>query len=261
MTADLPNRTPQQIQDQLDLELKDQARDQLHDHAIDQAHDHDLQFNNVPNQLTMLRIACVPVVVGLLFIQTPLGDFFAALAFGIAAITDYFDGYIARKRKIVTVYGKLMDPLADKFLVVCSLIMLQYLGRIHPIVVMILVSRELGITGLRALASAEGVIISASGGGKWKAAIQMVAIPFLMLRQGLLGIPVFYLGMGMLYVSIAMSIWSAKDYVVDFIKALREQRKQKSHLRKTARAARHAARAARFEIKARRKAEKSDHKT
>jgi len=257
MTVDLPNRTPQQIQDQLDLELKDQA----HDHAIDQAHDHDLQFNNVPNQLTMLRIACVPLVVGLLFIETPLGDFFAALTFAVAAITDYFDGYIARKRKIVTVYGKLMDPLADKFLVVCSLIMLQYLGRIHPIVVMILVSRELGITGLRALASAEGVIISASGGGKWKAAIQMVAIPFLMLKQGLLGIPVFYLGMGMLYVSIAMSIWSAKDYVVDFIKALREQRKQKSHLRKTARAARHAARAARFEIKARRKAEKSDHKT
>jgi CDP-diacylglycerol---glycerol-3-phosphate 3-phosphatidyltransferase len=261
MTVDLPHRTPQQVQDQLDLELKDQARDQLHDHAIDQAHDHDLQFNNVPNQLTMLRIACVPLVVGLLFIQTPLGDFFAAVTFAVAAITDYFDGYIARKRKIVTVYGKLMDPLADKFLVVCSLIMLQYLGRIHPIVVMILVSRELGITGLRALASAEGVIISASGGGKWKAAIQMVAIPFLMLRQGLFEIPVFYLGMGMLYVSIAMSIWSAKDYVVDFIKALREQRKQKAHLRKTARAARHAARAARFEMKARRKAEKSDTKS
>jgi CDP-diacylglycerol--glycerol-3-phosphate 3-phosphatidyltransferase len=215
--------------------------------------DQDLQFDNVPNRLTLLRIAFVPLVVFFLFLQKPHWDFCAALAFALAAITDYFDGYIARKRKLVTIYGKLMDPLADKFLVVCSLIMLQYLGRIHPVVVMLLVCRELGITGLRALASAEGVIISASGGGKWKTASQMVAIPLLMLPQGLFGIPVFQAGTWLLYISIAMSLWSAKDYVIDFFKALREQRKQRSHIRKLAREARAAARTARWEAKAKRR--------
>jgi CDP-diacylglycerol--glycerol-3-phosphate 3-phosphatidyltransferase len=212
--------------------------------------DTELQFDNVPNRLTMLRIALVPLVAGLLFIQTPIWDFIAALMFSIAAATDYFDGYIARKRKLITVYGKLMDPLADKFLVVCSLVMLLYLGRIHPVVVMLLVCRELTITGLRALASAEGVIIAASGGGKWKTATQMVAIPFLMLRNRTFGIPVFDVGMGLLYISLAMSLWSAKDYMIDFFKALRESRRIKAHHRKTAREARLAQRALRWEAKA-----------
>src|SRR6185436_165458 len=97
----------------------------------------------------------------LLFARTDTTDLLAGIAFAIASITDYFDGYIARTRKLITVYGKLMDPLADKFLVVTSLIALQSLGRIHAVVVMLLVCRELAITGLRALASAEGVIIAA----------------------------------------------------------------------------------------------------
>jgi CDP-diacylglycerol--glycerol-3-phosphate 3-phosphatidyltransferase len=215
--------------------------------------DTELQFDNVPNRLTMLRIALVPVVVGLLFIETPLWDFIAALMFSAAAATDYFDGYIARKRKLITVYGKLMDPLADKFLVVCSLVMLLYLGRIHPL----LVCRELTITGLRALASAEGVIISASGGGKWKTATQMVAIPFLMLKTRPFGIPVFEVGMGLLYISLAMSLWSAKDYVLDFFKALRESRRIKAHHRKAAREARLAQRALRWEAKSKKQSSKN----
>ena len=178
-----------------------------------------MRFNTAPNQITLLRIAFVPAVVGFLFVGSPLWDLIAALTFGVAAATDYFDGYIARSRKLVTVYGKLMDPLADKFLVVCSLIMLQHLGRIHPIVVMLLVCRELGITSLRALASAEGVIISASGGGKWKTVSQMIAIPFMMVKQGVFGIPLFPIGVALLYISLAMSLWSAKDYAIDFFKA------------------------------------------
>ncbi len=220
----------------------------LHQSAADS--DTELQFDNVPNRLTMLRIALVPLVAGLLFIRTPLWDFIAALMFSIAAATDYFDGYIARKRKLITVYGKLMDPLADKFLVVCSLVMLLYLGRIHPIVVMLLVCRELTITGLRALASAEGVIIAASGGGKWKTATQMIAIPFLMLRSRPFGIPIFEVGMALLYISLAMSLWSAKDYMIDFFKALRESRRIMAHHRKAAREARLAQRALRWEAKA-----------
>jgi CDP-diacylglycerol--glycerol-3-phosphate 3-phosphatidyltransferase len=216
-------------------------------------HHDELRFNTVPNRLTLLRVAFVPFVIALLYLGKPVWDLVAALTFGVAAATDYFDGYIARSRKVVTVYGKLMDPLADKFLVVCSLLMLQHLDRIHPIVVMLLVCRELAITGLRALASAEGVIISASGGGKLKTISQMIAIPFLMVPQGVFGLPLFPVGQALLYFSLAISLWSAKDYAIDFFKAIAEQRKQKAGERKIARQARHAARAARLAEKAMRK--------
>src|SRR3712207_2934670 len=83
-----------------------------------------LTFTNAPNLLTLLRIAFVPIVVALLFLKTEFGDILAAVAFMIASLTDWFDGYIARKRTLVTVYGKLMDPLADKFLVVAAIVML-----------------------------------------------------------------------------------------------------------------------------------------
>jgi CDP-diacylglycerol--glycerol-3-phosphate 3-phosphatidyltransferase len=192
----------------------------------------ELTFDTVPNRLTILRIAFVPLVVGLLFFRDPYWDLAAAAAFGLAAITDYFDGYVARTRKLVTIYGKLMDPLADKFLVVCTLIALQHLGRIHPVVVMVLVCRELGITGLRALASAEGVIIAASSGGKWKTALQMVAIPLVMIKEPWGGIPFFELGLASVYLSIALSLWSALDYVIDFFRGITEKRRQKK-LQKT----------------------------
>ena len=179
-----------------------------------------LTFHTTPNYLTLLRVIMVPAVILSLFQHTPLWDLGAAVFFGAASITDYFDGYLARKYKIETVYGKLLDPLADKFLVICSLIMLQHLGRMSPVVVMILVCRELTITGLRALASAEGVIVSASSGGKWKTAIQMIAIPCLMIQDAL-GIPFFRIGMWLTYLSLGFSLWSAKDYIVGFFKGLK----------------------------------------
>lgn len=213
----------------------------------------DLTFTTTPNLLTLSRVLFVPVVVACLFFRTPSWDLIAAILFGVASITDYFDGYLARKQKSESVYGKLMDPLADKFLVVSSLVMLQEIGRIHPVVVILLICREMAITGLRALASAEGVVIGASQSAKWKTATQMVAIPFVMVKQGLFGIPLYEIGLVLLYVSLAISLWSAKDYVVDFFKGLREARKQKVHLRKLAREARQAARNARIEARAARK--------
>jgi CDP-diacylglycerol--glycerol-3-phosphate 3-phosphatidyltransferase len=208
-----------------------------------------MTFTTAPNLLTLLRILFVPVVVALLFIRDPQWDVVAALVFAVASITDYFDGYLARVQKNETVYGKLMDPLADKFLVVSSLIMLQELGRIHPVVIILLVCREIAITGLRALASAEGVIIGASTSAKWKTATQMVAIPFIM-GQKLFGIPLTTAGMVLLYISLGISLWSAKDYIVDFFRAMKEARKQKSKERKIARQARLAARSVRMAAKA-----------
>jgi CDP-diacylglycerol--glycerol-3-phosphate 3-phosphatidyltransferase len=185
----------------------------------------DFTFGTTPNILTLIRMGFVPIVVAALFQRTDSWDLAAALLFGAASITDYFDGYIARKQQVVTLYGKLLDPLADKFLVVSALIMLQQLGRIHPVIVMLLICREMAITGLRALASAEGVIIPASNSAKWKTATQMVAIPFLMVKPGLWGIPLFQIGEWLLYLSLTISLWSAKDYAVDFFKGAREARK------------------------------------
>jgi CDP-diacylglycerol--glycerol-3-phosphate 3-phosphatidyltransferase len=196
-----------------------------------------MTFHTTPNYLTLLRVLMVPAVILALVQQNPAWDVGAAAFFGLASITDYFDGYLARKYKIETVYGKLLDPLADKFLVICSLIMLEHLGRMSPFVVMVLVCRELTITGLRALASAEGVIVGASSGGKWKTALQMVAIPCLMVRTQF-GIPFFDIGMWLTYLSLAFSLWSAKDYIVDFFKglkvatALRKERRLQKKLSK-----------------------------
>jgi CDP-diacylglycerol--glycerol-3-phosphate 3-phosphatidyltransferase len=215
----------------------------------------ELTFNTTPNQLTLLRIAFVPVVVGLLFLKEPKWDLLAALAFTVASITDYFDGYLARAYQVVTVYGKLLDPLADKFLVVTSLIMLQALGRIHPVVVMLLICREMAITGLRALASAEGLIIGASNSAKWKTGTQMVAIPLIMVGSAIFELPLYPIGMGLLYISLAISLWSAQDYVVDFFRAIQEQRKHKQHERRNIRKARLAARSARIAAKAARAAD------
>jgi CDP-diacylglycerol--glycerol-3-phosphate 3-phosphatidyltransferase len=188
-----------------------------------------MTFHTTPNYLSVLRVVFVPAVVIALYQGTPFYDFIAAVFFGLAGITDYFDGYLARKHGIETVYGKLLDPLADKFLVICSFIMLQHLGRMNPVVVMLLVCRELTITGLRALASAEGVIVAASQGGKWKTATQMSAIPCLMLKEAY-GIPFLAIGTGLTYLSLGLSLWSAKDYIVGFFKGLKiatERRKER----------------------------------
>lgn len=185
-----------------------------------------LTFDTAPNRLTLLRIIAVPGVVYFLSWRTLNGDVSACVLFSLAAITDWFDGYLARAYKAITIYGKLMDPLADKFLVVATLIMLQNLGRIDPYVVMVLICREMGITSLRALASAEGVIIPAGSGGKWKAALQMIGIPFLIVDIRLFDlVDSKLIGTVLIYVSIFLSLTSALTYVMDFFRGLRKKLK------------------------------------
>ena len=187
-----------------------------------------LTFDTPPNRLTVLRMVAVPAVVYFLAWRTFQGDVIACVIFALAAITDWFDGYLARAYKAVTIFGKLMDPLADKFLVVTTLIMLQHLGRIHPYLVMVLICREMAITSLRALASAEGVIIAAGRGGKWKAALQMIAIPFLIVQISLFGIVSSDLvGTVLMYISVALSLTSASTYAIDFFRGLREKLRNK----------------------------------
>ncbi len=192
-----------------------------------------LTIDTMPNRLTFARMVSVPLVVFLLAQHEFHYDIFATLVFIVAAITDYYDGYLARQMKSVTIYGKLLDPLADKFLIVVVLIQLQALERIAPWLVMILICREMTISSLRALASAEGVIIAAGKGGKLKAAIQMVSLPFLMVNQTLFGFfPTHTIGMVLIYVSLFFSLSSLLTYMIDFFCQLHKKRKARRAERK-----------------------------
>src|SRR2546421_3492240 len=131
---------------------------------------------NLPNVLTMLRILAVPVIVVALLAATPGGDALAAGVFALAALTDGLDGYFARSRNAVTTFGKLMDPLADKLLIVAALISLVSLDRLPAWVAMVIIARELAVTGLRAVAAERGVVIAASWMGKVKTVLQGAAL-------------------------------------------------------------------------------------
>jgi CDP-diacylglycerol--glycerol-3-phosphate 3-phosphatidyltransferase len=131
---------------------------------------------NVPNVLTVLRILLVPVLVVALTTETPNGDTIAAVVFALASITDGLDGYIARSRKSITTFGKVMDPIADKMLITAALIALVSLNRLAAWVAMVIVAREFAVSSLRVAAAAEGAIIPASILGKIKTVIQVVAV-------------------------------------------------------------------------------------
>jgi len=150
---------------------------------------------NLPNKITLARIFLVPVVMFFLLVRFNLGQFqfgqgvitvseiIAALIFILAAVTDGLDGYIARKRKLVTNLGKLLDPLADKLLISAALISLVEMQRLDAWVAIVIISREFAVTGLRMIAAAEGQVIAASPWGKLKTIVQIVAIVALMINN------------------------------------------------------------------------------
>jgi CDP-diacylglycerol---glycerol-3-phosphate 3-phosphatidyltransferase len=168
-----------------------------------------------PNILTALRFAMIPLLVVLLSLsQTTLVAFLAWLVFALAAFTDWLDGYLARKFQNETVLGKLMDPLADKILVTAALLMLIPLGRIPAWVCLLIISREIIVTGIRGLAASTGKIVAADNLGKIKANFQYFGIGFLIFPLNLLPVPYQYeFGMILVYISLVLSIWSATDYI------------------------------------------------
>jgi CDP-diacylglycerol--glycerol-3-phosphate 3-phosphatidyltransferase len=172
---------------------------------------------NVPNVLTLLRIVLVPVVVVALLDETPDGDVIAAIVFAVAAFTDGLDGYIARRNKQVTTFGKLMDPLADKLLVIAALISLVSLDRLEAWVAMVIIARELAVTGLRSIAAERGVVIAASWLGKLKTALQIAAIICLIAFDPA---PVWV--NVLLYVAVAVTLISGADYFLGLRKRLDE---------------------------------------
>jgi CDP-diacylglycerol---glycerol-3-phosphate 3-phosphatidyltransferase len=162
---------------------------------------------NLPNALTVARIMLVPALVVALLGNTPVGDVLAAIVFALASLTDFVDGYLARSRGSVTTFGKLMDPLADKLLVVAALISLVSLHRLAAWVAMVIITRELAVTVLRLAASQAGVVIAANLFGKVKTCLQIVAILAVIAVHGK---PLWVYGL--LYVTVLVTVLSGLDY-------------------------------------------------
>ncbi|MFZ7110883.1 MAG: CDP-diacylglycerol--glycerol-3-phosphate 3-phosphatidyltransferase [Desulfatiglandales bacterium] len=171
---------------------------------------------NLPNTLTLFRLACIPLVMACLYFPGRLGSFLAALFFGVAFITDFLDGYFARKRGDVTSIGKFLDPLADKILVSGTMISLIPLGRIPSWIVVLIIARELAVTGLRSIAANEGTVIQASKTGKYKTIFQSTATIGLCLHYPYLEIDFHVVGMTFLWVALVFTLWSGWEYFRSF---------------------------------------------
>ncbi len=178
---------------------------------------------NIPNLITLIRILLIPVFVILFITPTPDRSLSAAVIFVVAAVTDFLDGYIARRTGQVTKLGKLLDPIADKLLVLSALIVLVTLDRVSALVAILVIAREVAVTGIRAIAAGEGMIIAAETTGKYKMALQVVAITLLILEGTglaefgnlhLAGIVTLYLALVLGYVSGGQYVWSFWKQVV-----------------------------------------------
>jgi len=174
-----------------------------------------------PNSLTLYRIAAVPGVVVFCYFPNRVCLFLAALLFSAAAITDYFDGFYARQLGLESVFGKVMDPIADKLLVSSSLIMLAANQMIPAWIVCVIVGREFAVSGLRSIISEKGEDVSASWLGKYKTGFQISAIIPLLIHYPYFGVNLHAIGMVFLWLSLVMTIWSGADYFIRFRKLLK----------------------------------------
>ena len=188
------------------------------------------QILNVPNIITMLRIAAIPLLCLLLLSPERETGFWAAALFAAASVTDWLDGYLARRMGIVTVFGKFLDPIADKLIVMSALIMILPFGRVPAWMVLVILGREMIITGLRGIASTEGIVIPASNLGKFKTIFQLVAIIGLLLHyeyrwffsidHPLLVVNMHNVGMFYLWIATVITIWSGVDYLSRFVRVI-----------------------------------------
>ena len=182
------------------------------------------QAVSLPNLITYLRILAIPAVLAVMQHDSRWNAFLAAILFGLASATDALDGYLARRMNLTSVIGKLLDPLADKLIVTGTLVMLVDLGRVSAWLVVLILAREMLVTGLRSIAAGEGVVIAARDLGKQKTAFQMVGIWCLLVhyRYTVLGGEVSFHKVGLicLLLSVGFSLVSAFDYVRGFYREM-----------------------------------------
>lgn len=187
------------------------------------------EITDLPNLLTLGRIATLPLVLLLIDNYSRVLSFTSAMIFIAGGVSDFLDGWLARRRGQVSVLGQFLDPLADKLFVLGTLVFLVARDRVAEWLVIVLMSRELAITGLRAIASSYGLIIAAGAGGKAKTALQTVGIVFLLIHfpyQLLIfeyRLDFHRVGTYLIYGSLVMSLWSAGEYFRFFVRAAEEQ--------------------------------------
>ena len=178
------------------------------------------RFLTHPNTLTLFRIVSVPVIVVLLMVPNRFTALLAGLIFSAAAITDYFDGYLARRHGLVSNLGKVMDPVADKLLVSCTLIMLCALGWMPAWIACVIIGRELAVSGLRNIIAQNKLDVSASSLGKYKTGFQIAAIIPLTFHYPAVGFDFQAIGMFFLWGALVFTLWSGADYFLRFRKLL-----------------------------------------
>lgn len=177
---------------------------------------------NLANMLTLARIFAVPVIVVLLYMERSLNSAFLAYmssaVFIVASLTDMADGYVARRQNIITNLGKFLDPLADKLLISSVLIMLVELGWVAAWIVVVIVCREIAVTGMRGIAADKGVVIAADKYGKMKTIAQIMALIPLLAHYPLFGFDPVPLGTALLYLALALTVFSGANYLYNFYK-------------------------------------------
>ncbi len=179
---------------------------------------------NLANQLTLARIFFVVPIILLLHFERPSTCLVAAALFAVASLTDYLDGVVARRENMVTSFGKFLDPLADKILICSVLVMFVGLGWIPAWVCILIVGRELAVTGLRAMAADEGIVIAADKYGKLKTILQIIAILPLLAHYPLFGINLQAVGLFFLYLALILTLFSGLNYFYAFYKNWHKQK-------------------------------------
>jgi CDP-diacylglycerol--glycerol-3-phosphate 3-phosphatidyltransferase len=173
---------------------------------------------NLPIGLTITRIVAAPLLILFLISSSRVHALIAAAIFVVASITDWLDGVLARRRNQVTTLGTLLDPIADKLLVAAALVSLLTIERVEAWIVVVIIGRELAVTGLRAVAAGVGVIVPASRLAKWKTVSQFTAVTMLILEKGLVSPGFHVVATGVLWVALALTVVSAVDYFYRFFR-------------------------------------------
>ena len=178
---------------------------------------------NLPNTITLLRIGIVPFLFVLLSSPGEFWSLILAILFVIASITDFFDGYIARKYNLITTMGKFLDPIADKLIVNTAMILMIPIGRIPAWIVAITIIRDLIVDVIRSIASSEGNYIQASSLGKQKTLAQNIAVTALMIHYSIFGVDAHFVGTVILYIALLLTIYSGVDYFIKFYQTTVQQ--------------------------------------